>query len=472
MEMRMERDANALAGIRPLLDGGKGHNYGLPDCLAFLWERLGGEPRLDFWDFAAVTGDTVAPVYSRRPTDRREHCVSGFLAGPEELARIIQRLGFFDCRYVTAEQAAANRENCLRQARESIDQGAPILVKTSINDIPGWKSDVGTYALIVGYENGGQTLHLLVGGDKPIPFDATDALPMDFIFAGPKKGQLTLEDFYFHQAIFQMAHWLALPERAGMFLGAAALRAWAEDIENGRYEDESADLWGDYGVYVRNMATSGGMPAFVFDKLAGLDGQYAAFREIGAKLKNLFPAGPDGRTQDWIKLEALGGGMNAAREVLRDQARRGEIAAVLRDRANRYDAALRVLNEDMVDAAADLMTPLFLEGRRGQSLAHDPRGLMNVMLGLSEKARKEGILALEEDLPKLEDDTLRGALRLVTEGAWPAVIRRVLERRARENPEHGTAFHALMMAGVLMLQEGVTGAAYENALESHWRGAP
>lgn len=53
--------------------------------------------------------------------------------------------------------------------------------------------------------------------------------------------------------------------------------------------------------------------------------------------------------------------------------------------------------------------------------------LVQNMVALSEKARREGILALEEGLEDLEDEFMKTGLRLVVDGTDGAVIRTILE---------------------------------------------
>jgi len=60
----MENMENRLTDIRELADGMKGHNYGLPDYVKFILERLGWSDKPDYWDIAAITGDSVAQVYN------------------------------------------------------------------------------------------------------------------------------------------------------------------------------------------------------------------------------------------------------------------------------------------------------------------------------------------------------------------------------------------------------------------------
>ena len=88
--MKMKKIANN----RPLLDGMKGHNYGLPDCMKFILECKGWGEKPDFWDIAAITGDTVAQVYNRNLTTSCEYCVSGYLARPENIKYVFDKTAF------------------------------------------------------------------------------------------------------------------------------------------------------------------------------------------------------------------------------------------------------------------------------------------------------------------------------------------------------------------------------------------
>ena len=342
--MRMRR-ANKLHRIRPIWDGMQGHNYGLPDCVKFLLERVGAPEKPDYWDIAAITGDTVAQVYNRNPATGCEYCVSGYLAGPEHLAYVFGALGYA-CEYVPAGQIDINR------IIEYIDKGIPILAKTNLHDIPGWKSDVGTYPLVVGYKNRGRTLRLQVDGKTIIDYEMHAGSKLDLVFIGEKQRDVTLEELYL-AAVQKMPHWLTLPERGGMFFGAAAFRAWAGDIEAGRYEDESLPLWENYGVYMYNLATSPAIPFFIFRKLAKMNPAHARYMALYDEIIKLFPSfKPDDITLDdskdglWSALERLGGGMDLdkVRITMRDKEKRAKVAAALRDYAGRLDQALALIS--------------------------------------------------------------------------------------------------------------------------------
>jgi len=337
-----------LTGIRELFEGGKGHNYELPDCLKFIFERVGDFDEINFWDIAALAGDTVAQVYNRNVTTSCSYSVSAYLAGLEHIDYMFHALGY-GYEYIAAEQFNANTALYLRKIIEYINNGTPVLVKTNLNDIPAWNSDVGTYCLIVGvgYENEKIVLKLLVGGTVPISYELTGDDKIDLIFIGKKQRDVSLEDVYL-QAIKRMSYWLTLPERNGMYFGAAAYRAWADDIDNGRFEDENLILWANYGVYVVNLATSGGEPTFIFSKLAQMNPQYKKWVPLGEKIQTLIPAETPtgGRSLLWIQLDELGGGFEATHKVMRDKEKRSKIAAALRDYANRLDQVIALLREE------------------------------------------------------------------------------------------------------------------------------
>src|SRR5574344_1528887 len=54
------------------------------------------------------------------------------------------------------------------------------------------------------------------------------------------------------------------------------------------------------------------------------------------------------------------------------------------------------------------------------------------MVSLSEKARREGILALEEGLDDLDDPFMRSGLRLVVDGTDGQVIRTIMENEMNQ----------------------------------------
>jgi len=55
------------------------------------------------------------------------------------------------------------------------------------------------------------------------------------------------------------------------------------------------------------------------------------------------------------------------------------------------------------------------------------QGIIQKMVSFSEKARREGLLALEDELEDLEDEYMKKGLRLVVDGTDAAVIRDLME---------------------------------------------
>ena len=345
-----------ISNNRTLLDGMKGHNYGLPDCIKFILECVGwSDERLDFWDIAAITGDSVTQVYNHNLSTGCEYCVSGYLAGSEHIKYIFDTLGY-NHEYITAKKLNANNDKYIKKIADMIDRNIPVLVKTNINDMPDWHSDVGTYCLIVGYDHGGQIAKLLIGGAETIDCILTGENKMDLIFIGEKQRKVSLEELYL-KAICKMMHWLTLPEQDGLFFGAAAFRAWADDIEAGRYAADYIPMWENYGVYVANLATSGGIPEYILLKLAEMNSSYSYLAPIGEMIQQLLPnrSLTDGRSLLWIQLEELNGGMgfdddfnmDKVKITMCDGKKRSKVANTLRNYAEQLDQVVELLEKGL-----------------------------------------------------------------------------------------------------------------------------
>ncbi|MDR1261865.1 MAG: hypothetical protein LBK46_00090 [Oscillospiraceae bacterium] len=339
---------NKLLNIRGIGDGMQGKNYIFDDIMAFLMERL-GRPELDYWLFTGVTGDGVAMVYNRKPTTHCEYCVSGFLAGSRYVRSVFEAVGY-GCDYITAAQVNMDKAAWLKKLMESIDKGIPVVVKTALSDMPAFPNDVGTYFLCVGYEDGGNALLFVSNSEGSLyKYHAAGKIRQDWIFVGEKVKEFTADEIV-RAAAVNMTHWLSFPEKDGVFFGAQAFRAWADDIGSGRYDNES-DMWGNYGVFFCNLATnswanniSDAPHASLLYKLAKLNPEYSDVRDKVAEQYFRIGNG-DGKGGIWNELEGLGGGFNANHETLHDN--RAQIAAKLREAAECTDEIVRVLTEKM-----------------------------------------------------------------------------------------------------------------------------
>jgi chemotaxis protein MotA len=66
---------------------------------------------------------------------------------------------------------------------------------------------------------------------------------------------------------------------------------------------------------------------------------------------------------------------------------------------------------------------------------YNPKELIVTLVSFSEKARREGLLALEDDLDELEDPFMRKGLQLVVDGTDPELVRNVMEREVDQMAE-------------------------------------
>jgi len=278
--------------------------------------------------------------------------VSGYLAGPGYIAYVFGALGL-DHEYVNARTVQSESDRYRKKIVDSINKGVPVLIVSNLNDMPVLHSDVGTHCLVAGYNNNGNVLQLLFGGTEPVDCPLSSLAKADFVFIGEKERDVTLEELYIG-AVKKMPYWLTLPARNGMYFGAAAFRAWADDIEAGRFEDDKLAMWENYGVYVCNLATSPAIPTFILKKLARMNPAYSSLMATHDEIVKLFPSfKPDDITPDesrdglWSELEFIGGGMNldAVKLTMRDKGKRAKVAAVLRNYANRLDKALDIISE-------------------------------------------------------------------------------------------------------------------------------
>jgi len=149
-----------------------------------------------------------------------------------------------------------------------------------------------------------------------------------------------------------MPYWLTMPENNGKCYGAAAFRAWADDVENHRFDNEP-DLWAGYGVYFCNMATNSwannindAPHASRLYKFAQINPQFAVMRDKIAEQYFRIGNG-DGRGGIWKELESLGGGFNVSHEALRDKEKRIQITEKLREAADCMETVEKILKENI-----------------------------------------------------------------------------------------------------------------------------
>jgi chemotaxis protein MotA len=88
----------------------------------------------------------------------------------------------------------------------------------------------------------------------------------------------------------------------------------------------------------------------------------------------------------------------------------------------------------------------------------DLAGRVRELVGLAERARKEGLLALEGELENVEDAYMRSGLQLVVDGTEPEVVREVLEGEIDGmEARHKSGYDAFEKAGGFAPTIGIIG---------------
>jgi len=86
------------------------------------------------------------------------------------------------------------------------------------------------------------------------------------------------------------------------------------------------------------------------------------------------------------------------------------------------------------------------------------QGIIQKMVAFSEKARREGLLALEDELEDLDDEFMKKGLRLVVDGTDAAVIRDLMELEITQmQARHGVKIKGIGMWSALSPGLGMLG---------------
>ncbi|MDR2144206.1 MAG: MotA/TolQ/ExbB proton channel family protein [Treponema sp.] len=89
---------------------------------------------------------------------------------------------------------------------------------------------------------------------------------------------------------------------------------------------------------------------------------------------------------------------------------------------------------------------------------YDEKGIITRLMSMSEKARREGLLALEEELEDLEDEFMKKGLRLVVDGTDAEIIRTLMETELNQlQGRHAGKISAVNMWGGLAPGLGMLG---------------
>ncbi|MCS7295061.1 MAG: flagellar motor protein [Chloroflexota bacterium] len=90
---------------------------------------------------------------------------------------------------------------------------------------------------------------------------------------------------------------------------------------------------------------------------------------------------------------------------------------------------------------------------------HDPAAIVDLLVSMADRARREGLLALEGEIEKIHDPFLRKGTQLMIDGTDPELLRQIMEieAEAMKHRHHGH-YHALEFMGGIAPTIGVLGA--------------
>ncbi len=365
---------NMIPNIHRFIISEHGENYHFNGCARYVMESLGEytadsdlmteeiyngkEVAADFgyWFFAGLTGDILAQVYSYREYmgEAATACIFN-REGGSYFEKVFEKCGYAST-FVSAKQLCANKEMYLQTLMAYIDKGIPVIAITHLG--PPW----GIY---VGYEEFGKTLFFLSGdksepervpveqiiGDEAVSYsshthqgEAESHAANGWIFVGEKKYTVDLAQAY-RDIIFNMPDLLTIKTDEYCF-GAEAFRAWADSIENGKFDDvkpEEFDSWGDHVSNICNMATNGSCVHNFLKRAQGLNPHMTFLDDINRLYERTARIWNNDNGED---LEALGGGFNVTLEELQNKERRSKIAAKIREAADCMDEVVQIINEN------------------------------------------------------------------------------------------------------------------------------
>ncbi|MCL2832247.1 MAG: MotA/TolQ/ExbB proton channel family protein [Treponema sp.] len=75
---------------------------------------------------------------------------------------------------------------------------------------------------------------------------------------------------------------------------------------------------------------------------------------------------------------------------------------------------------------------------------YNEQGIITKLMAMSEKARREGLLALEEELEDLDDEFMKKGMRLVVDGTDAEIIRALMENELNQMQDRHVAKHNIM----------------------------
>ena len=295
--------------------------------------------------FEGLTGDVLAQVYAYgkfRGDSVTDYMIGNFSS--DELSGNYLENTFKKCGYestvIFKENLLKNREMYLQTLLSYIDNGIPVIEFGLGYDGPPW-------GVFVGYEEYGKILLLITGGAKSEPYRVPidDAL-VNWIFVGRKTEQKDLRQLY-RDIIINMPKLLTTKTNEYCF-GSEAFRAWATDIENGRFDGmkpEEFDAWFCHVCYVCNLATNSYCCNHFLSQAEEFNSDFTFLADVKEQYHQMAQMW---NAQNGKDLEALGGGFNVTLDALQDKTKREKIAAKIREFAECVDNIIQILQDNLL----------------------------------------------------------------------------------------------------------------------------
>ncbi len=334
----IKRSNNLIPIIHRLITEEYGEIYHFNGSAAYVMECL-GEKEFDYLFFAGLTGDVFVQYYNQSFAGygiNVHYQVNGdgrFFEG------IFEKCGY-SAAYVFSRDLRKDEDRYLKKLVAHIDKGIPV-ISTGYSDQP--------CGVFVGYEEYGKTLIYISGNNSEpqrISYDIAMGCGTDksgWIFVDDKKEDKKTAEIY-REAIYALPELLTTDNDKYCF-GASAFRKWADNIENGYFEQIKPEAFDPLSMYVKLvfvLATNGSCCPDFLQRTKELNPDMTYLEGIIALYKRTADIWHSDGGND---LEALGGGFNITLEALQEPERREKIAARIRECGDIIDEVVKILNE-------------------------------------------------------------------------------------------------------------------------------
>ena len=345
--MITRQSKNTIPRIHKFITNEQGENYWFNGCGRYVMSAL-GEKDYDYEFFAGLTGDVFAQVYAY--DHFRGNSITDYMLSEGQssfMEEIFAKCGYAS-KFVEEKELKAHKEIYLQMILQYIDKGIPVICNLKIMGHTAW-------IVFVGYEEYGKTLLLMtdnmteperVSSEVVFCENSEDEVGScrGLVFIGEKKSQKDLAQIY-RDIIINLPQ-LLTTRTANYCFGALAFRAWADEIESGRYDHMTPgefDSWPMYVNYVCVLATNACCCHEFLNRAQKLNPDFTfigRLHQIYYQMQQMWGKDPAG-------LEAIGGGFHITLEVLQNRTQRARIAAKIREFADCADEVVRILKEEL-----------------------------------------------------------------------------------------------------------------------------